>query len=119
LLEKSREAVLMAATAGKTAMAARDSEIKAGNGSAALIIDAVASETADAGLDWIQEFLNGQLARQGRKLTNRYSPGYGDLDLSAQKIIYDALDLEKIGISITDRFILAPEKSVLAIAGIV
>jgi cobalamin-dependent methionine synthase I len=79
----------------------------------------VASETADAGLDWIQAFLNSQMAKQGRKLTTRYSPGYGDLDLSAQKVIYDALKLEKIGISITDRYLLIPEKSVLAIAGII
>jgi hypothetical protein len=118
LLGKSREAVLMASTAGREAVEARDREIAAGNGSTALIIDATASETADAGLDWIQGFLNGQLARQGRKLTTRFSPGYGDLDLSAQKAIFDALKLEKIGITITDRFILVPEKSVLAISGI-
>lgn len=119
LLEKSSEVVLMASTAGKEVADARDREIGAGNGSTALIIDAVASETADAGLDWIQGFVSGQLARQGRKLTNRCSPGYGDLDLSAQKVIFDALQLEKIGISITDRYILVPEKSVLAIAGII
>jgi hypothetical protein len=119
LLEKSGETVLMASTAGKEPVEARDREVTAGNGSAALIIDAVASETADAGLDWIQAFLNSQMAKQGRKLTTRYSPGYGDLDLSAQKVIYDALKLEKIGISITDRYLLIPEKSVLAIAGII
>jgi len=119
LLEKSGEAVLMASTAGKEPVEARDREIAAGNGATALIIDATASETADAGLDWIQEFLNSQIAKHGRKLTARYSPGYGDLDLSAQKTIFDALKLETIGISITARFILVPEKTVLAIAGII
>ncbi len=119
LLVNSREVVLMASAAGKEAVEARDREIAAGNGSTALIIDATASETADAGLDWIQGFLNGQLARKGRKLTTRFSPGYGGLDLSAQKIIYDILKPDKIGVSITDKFILSPEKSVLAIAGIV
>jgi hypothetical protein len=118
LLSKSKEAVLMASTAGKEAVGARDREVAAGNGSSALIIDATASETADAGLDWIQGFLNGQLARKGRKLTTRFSPGYGDLDLSAQKTIYDILALDKIGVGITDRFLLVPEKTVIAIAGV-
>jgi hypothetical protein len=118
LLGKSKEVVLMASTAGKEAVEARDREVAAGNGSSALIIDATASETADAGMDWIQGFLNGQLARKGMKLTTRYSPGYGDLDLSAQKAIYDILKLDKIGVNITDRFLLVPEKSVIAIAGI-
>jgi len=59
------------------------------------------------------------LLREGRCLTRRrYSPGYGDLALSNQKIIYDALGLEKLGLTLTERFLLIPEKSVLAIAGI-
>jgi hypothetical protein len=119
LLTGCREAVFMASTAGKDVVLARDREITAGDAAYGLVIDATASETADAGLDWIQEFLNGQLARQGRKLTTRYSPGYGDLDLSAQKLIYDALGLDKLGISITDRYLLVPEKSVIAVAGII
>jgi len=118
VLAGCHNAVFMACTAGPDVVLARDREITAGNAAYGLIIDATASETADAGLDWIQEFLNGDLARQGRKLTRRYSPGYGDLDLSAQKLIYDALKLEKIGITINERFLLSPEKSVLAIAGI-
>lgn len=118
LLNGCREAVLMASTAGKEVVLARDKEITAGDAAYGLILDATASETADAGLDWIQEFLNGQLARQGRKLTNRFSPGYGDLPLAAQKPIYDALGLDKLGITITERFLLEPEKSVIAVAGI-
>jgi hypothetical protein len=118
LLKGCGDAVLMASTAGKNVVLARDREITSGDASYGLIIDATASETADAGLDWIQEFLNGQLARQARKLTTRYSPGYGDLDLSAQKLIFNALELGKLGITITDRYLLEPEKSVLAIAGV-
>jgi hypothetical protein len=119
LLKGCQEAVLMASTAGKDVVLARDKEVTDGDAAYGLVIDATASETADAGLDWIQEFLNGQLARQGRKLTTRFSPGYGDLDLSAQKLIYDALGLDKLGISITDRYLLVPEKSVIAVAGII
>ncbi|HBF33507.1 TPA: methionine synthase, partial [Candidatus Sumerlaeota bacterium] len=73
----------------------------------------------DAGLDWLEEFVEKLLAREGRCLTRRrYSPGYGDLALSNQKIIYDALGLQKFGLELTERFLLIPEKSVLAIAGV-
>lgn len=48
----------------------------------------------------------------------RYSPGYGDLPLTNQKIIFDILNLERLGLRITERFMLVPEKSVIAIAGV-
>ena len=109
----------MASTAGSGIVERRDAEMKAGNNSAGVVLDAVGSETADTGLDWMQEFLGAQLAKKGRSITRRFSPGYGDLKLEGQKVIYDALNLGKIGISITDRYLLTPEKSVIAIAGVV
>ncbi|PKL92740.1 MAG: methionine synthase [Candidatus Goldiibacteriota bacterium HGW-Goldbacteria-1] len=118
LLRDSTEVVLMAATAGAEVVEVTRNEIQAGNGAKGIILDATASETADSALDWMQDFINKKLQREGRVTTRRFSPGYGDLPLSAQKIIFDSLGLAKIGVSITDRFLLVPEKSVLAIAGI-
>jgi cobalamin-dependent methionine synthase I len=57
--------------------------------------------------------------RQGKMLTkHRYSPGFGDLPLNYQKDIFSVLELEKFNMSITEKFMLIPEKSVIAIAGI-
>lgn len=119
LLMDSDEIVFMAATAGEDVIKERDKQIKEGDPIFGIIIDATASVIADAGLDWIQDFLNTQLARQGLKLTTRFSPGYGDLDLSIQKIIYKVLKLKKLNIRITKKYLLIPEKSVLAITGII
>jgi hypothetical protein len=118
LFKTSSEVLLMAATTGSGIIERRNKEMKAGNNSVGVILDAVGSETADTGLDWIQEFLQIQLLKKGRVITRRFSPGYGDLKLECQKTIYDALDLSKIGISISDRFLLTPEKSVIAVAGV-
>jgi hypothetical protein len=119
LLANSGEVLLMACTAGKPPMEAIAAELENGNAALALILDATASQKADAGLDWLEEFMEKLLLREGRCLTrHRYSPGYGDLALSNQKIIYDALGLQKFGLELTERFLLIPEKSVLAIAGI-
>src|ERR1035437_2085278 len=119
LFKTSSDVLLMASTAGAGIVERRDLEMKAGNNSLGVILDAVGSETADTGLDWMQEFLAAQLAKKGRIITRRFSPGYGDLKIECQKVIYDTLNLSKIGISISDRYLLTPEKSVIAVAGVV
>ncbi len=113
------ELVLMAATAGKEVIERRDKEINSGNAMLGVVIDAVASETADEGLNRLEDIINKMLVKQGKILTKRYSPGYGDLALSAQKDIYNLLKLDKIGITITESMMLEPEKSVTAIAGVI
>lgn len=119
LLNNSVEVVLMASTVGSKITDRIHYEVESGDVSFGVILDAVASETADAALDWIVDFINNLIRREGKTLTKtRYSPGYGDLLLSNQKKIFDALYLEKLGLSITERYMLVPEKSVIAIAGI-
>ncbi|TYQ15768.1 UNVERIFIED_CONTAM: hypothetical protein Cloal_2258 [Acetivibrio alkalicellulosi] len=119
LLKNSLEVVLMASTVGKNITEIISDEIKNGNASFGVVLDSVASQTADGALDWMVDFINKLLRREGKKLTSkRYSPGYGDFPLLNQKEIYNILNLNKLDIEITDRYMLVPEKSVIAIAGI-
>jgi len=47
----------------------------------------------------------------------RFSPGYGDLSLDTQKIIFDILNCEKhIGLTLNDSLVMSPSKSVTAFA---
>ena len=49
----------------------------------------------------------------------RFSPGYGDFPLEAQKEIFALLDCSKmIGVSLTESLLMMPSKSVTAIFGI-
>lgn len=49
----------------------------------------------------------------------RFSPGYGDFSLSHQKDIFQVLDPpRKAGITLTDQFLMVPEKSVTAVIGL-
>lgn len=49
----------------------------------------------------------------------RFSPGYGDLELSYQKDIFRVLDCSrKIGLSLNDSLLMSPSKSVTAIIGV-
>jgi hypothetical protein len=119
LLQNSEETVLMAATVGSEIVEAIMDEVKHKDAALGVVLDAVASQTADGILDWMMEYLEGTLAPQGMKLTkHRYSPGYGDLPLVYQKPVFEALNLRKLGLELTERYMLTPEKSVIAIAGI-
>lgn len=119
LLENSQELVLMAATVGSGIVERISKEIKSGDAAFGVVLDAVASETADSALDWMMNFINRMMMREARRLTRmRYSPGYGDLPLSCQKIIFDMLELDRLDLNITEKFMLVPEKSVIAIAGV-
>lgn len=51
-------------------------------------------------------------------LRDRFSPGYGDLNLEVQKIFFSLLDCKKIGLTLMDSLVMAPEKSVTAFVGV-
>ena len=52
-------------------------------------------------------------------LTDRFSPGYGDLPLAHQRVIFDALNVtRRIGVTLTGSGLMLPQKSVTAILGI-
>ena len=119
MLEECSEIILMGATVGREVTERISYEINEGNASLGLIIDSVASQKADACLDWMTAFVNRMLRKEGKGITaRRYSPGYGDFDLANQRIIYDVLQLAKLDLELTEKYILIPEKSVTAVAGI-
>jgi hypothetical protein len=119
LLANSQEILLLGATAGSTVIEAIRKDTAADNLTRAVVLDAAASEMVDAALDWMEAFFTRNLRREGRRLTkSRFSCGYGDLALENQRIFYDLLDLRRFGVELTEQYILVPEKSVTAVAGI-
>ena len=87
MLSQSQRAVLMASTAGQRIMEEIRTLMDSGRASEAVIMDAAASEIADAGLDFLMEYIGTSLRRQGKALTkHRFSPGYGDFASSSRRI---------------------------------
>lgn len=118
-LSSSSKALIMGITAGSAVTELID-KYQRENMTKAVVLDAAAGEIVDAGFDYIVSLLNRELAREsGRLLSKRFSPGYGDLTLNAQGDFFRLLDMEKLGVTLTDSFILKPRKSVIAITGIV
>ncbi len=81
----------------------------------AVILDAVLSEKVDFGLDFLEQQLAVTLRPAGRRLGRRFSCGYGDFSLRHQAFFYQALELGRYGITLSDKFILYPEKTVTAL----
>lgn len=119
LLSGSRAAVLMGVTVGPAIVDLASAAVNSGDGASALVYDAVGSETAEAAIDWLNMYIAQQVKRRGENLTRmRFSAGYGDFMLENQGLFFELLGLEKLGVSITDRYIFVPEKTVTAIAGV-
>jgi len=118
-LKDCKSLVLFVATAGADIVDKASELAKQSDGVGALTYDAVGSEMTDAAVAWIQQYLNQQFKRNKEILTKRrFSPGYGDLELKNQAILFKLLDIEKLGVKLTDDFLMTPEKTVTAIAGI-
>lgn len=68
------------------------------------------------------ELLNNKIkidaANQNLKAHPRFSPGYGDVSLEVQKDFFRLLPCTRIGLSLMDSLIMAPEKSVTAFIGL-
>lgn len=91
-------------------------------------------ETKDVTLGFITDFLASAMVEQlcdrteeeilknideGKRLTTRFSCGYGDLPLSLQKDFLASLNASRqIGLCVTDTSIMTPRKSVTAVAGV-
>lgn len=119
LLAKSDQAVLMAATVGDGPAQKIDELTKSERLSDAVVLDAVVSEMTDHCLDYMTGLLAQEWANKGlRPTAHRYSPGYGDLDITLQDAIHTLLDAERLGIAITETCMLLPLKSVFAILGL-
>lgn len=118
LLEGCREAVLMAVTLGQgiERLLAKKSVSDMAD---AVIMDACASTAIENVADNFEADLRRELEAEGLYLSDRFSPGYGDLPLSAQKKLCAALDTErKIGLSLSPSLLMIPGKSVTAVLGI-
>ncbi len=114
-----QEVLFMAATGGNKIMKAIKENSAGEDVTKAVIFDAAASETVDAALGWIMDYFSYELRRENKALTaNRFSAGYGDFSLINQEVIYNSLELKKLGISLNQGYMLVPEKSVTALAGI-
>ncbi len=109
-------AVVMCATLGSgTDRLIRTSQVT--DMSKTVVLDAMASAAAEQVCNKLEHIIANE--NDGKFLTWRFSPGYGDYPIELQKAFLTILDApRKIGLCTNDNFILTPTKSVTAIMGL-
>lgn len=118
MLAPCREAVLLAATLG-----AQSERLllraQAQDAARALILDAAMSAAIEAVLDGQEAALREELAAQGLYLTDRFSPGYGDMPIAQTREICEVLSAQRaIGLTVSASGVMIPRKSVTAVMGV-
>ena len=84
----------------------------------AAIMQAAGAMFIESYLDQLNAQLEREAAEQGFKLHSRFSPGYGDVSLEVQRHFFSLLPCtQRIGLTLTDSLVMAPEKSVTAFIG--
>ena len=88
-------------------------------GTMAVVLQACAAAELEEYCDEQQKKISTELEKSGLYLRPRFSPGYGDFPIEFQEPIMRMLDCaKKIGLTMTDSYMMSPTKSVTAIIGI-
>lgn len=82
------------------------------------IADAIGSEIAQAGIRNLSKDINAIAQQTGLKISNPYSPGYCNWDLSEQQTLFSLLPAEPCGVRLNDSSLMYPVKSVSGVIGI-
>lgn len=116
MLGACSQAVLLACTLGAWFEALLRAE-QARSMAGAALLDACGSVWVEAGCDQAEGEISARFP--GLYRTDRFSPGYRDLPLALQKDICTLLDASRrLGVQVTDSFLLNPSKTVTAVIGL-
>lgn len=115
LLSDSREVVFMCATLGaETELLLRKTQSR--SMADAVILDCCASSAIENVCDNFCADLEKEL---GAHLTDRFSPGYGDMPLTQQTELCALLNTARtVGVTLTPGGLMLPQKSVTAVMGV-
>ena len=116
MLGSCRRAALLACTLGarfdRMLLAAQARDM-----AQAVVLDACGGAWVEAGCDAAQAEIAARFP--GQYLTDRFSPGYGDLPLAVQEAICSVLDApRRLGIQVRSSLLMNPSKSVTAVIGL-
>ena len=105
--------VFMVATIGNTLQKYRESDSPT---HCQLVFDAVESELTEMLADGIEESWRRHADNSCLQYSSRFSPGYCDMDLKQQHIIFNTLDAARIGVILNPYCVMSPGKSISSFA---
>ena len=116
MLRDCTDAVLLLCTLG-AGFEARLRAASARDMAQAAMLDACGSAYVEAGCFDAEKAIAARFP--GKYLTDRFSPGYGDLPLELQPKLCAALDSQRrLGVTVTESLLMVPMKTVSAVIGL-
>ena len=112
------QVIFLSATVGEMVEQAASDAFARGEYALGMLIDAAATAAVEQTADELEKLLANQFAKLGFRMTFRFSPGYGDWDLSEQDKVVKLANAEAIGVTLTDSLMLMPRKSITAVIGL-
>ena len=116
MLRECSDAVLLLCTLG----AGFEAQLRAASArdmAQAAMLDACGSAYVEAGCDEAEKAIAARFPE--KYLTDRFSPGYGDLPLELQPALCAALDSQRrLGVTVTESLLMVPMKTVSAVIGL-
>jgi len=117
-LRRSEKAAWFVCSAGEELSAYSRKQTEDGDLVKGYTVDVLANIIVERAMDQIQEALKTEVAKQELKITNRYSPGYCDWDITEQKKLFKVFPENYLDISLTESCLMIPIKSVSGVIGI-
>lgn len=117
-LKRSDSVAIFLCTAGKEIGARSRKAMKERDFLKGYIYDVIGSEIVEAAGDLMQSELKKSMLDSGKKITNRYSPGYCGWDVAEQHKLFQLIPENYCGIQLTPSALMDPVKSVSGIIGI-
>ena len=117
-LKGAEEAALFLCTAGARFSDEVQALNAAGDYLEGYVLDAIGSLTVERAMDRIQQSLEQEQAARGRKITNRYSPGYCNWPLKDQRALFELIGENPTAIRLSPSCLMSPIKSVSGIIGL-
>lgn len=116
-LAQCSRATMLALTIGSTLPLYAEQATKEGRLYEASVADYLGSHAVELFADAFCAYLQQQALPKGMYSTLRYSPGYGDWLLSAQKDVFSFLNGCQKKITLSETYLMEPVKSITAIIG--
>ncbi|MRR20090.1 methionine synthase [bacterium] len=117
-IKDAEEVALFICTAGRAVGEMSRNSMKEGDLLRGYVYDVIGSEVVEHAADMMQEELKGESQARGRKITNRFSPGYCGWDVAEQHKLFSFFKDNFCGITLTESALMNPVKSVSGLIGI-
>lgn len=116
-LAACRRVTILCVTIGAALENAAHAAFQSGAYTRGLLLDSAGSAAVEQAADYANNIITAQAQQEGWQTTPRFSPGYGDWDISCQPALLRWGGGQDLGMTLTTAYMLQPRKSITAIIG--